>query len=248
MRTLFTIASLLLASTSFAANYAGHQVFIPVVTHVAGANGTQWRTDVVISSRHASRTTTVGMVYDPVDRIPVVMSMTLGPRESVTITDFVGDRAGTPGSFGTLTLTTDSEDVPIVAFARVYNTGNAAGEFGQLIQGMPPSELSRMTWLNGLIGIRGFRTNVGIANPHGTATSFWLTWYDKQGDSHGGAGMVTVPPYGLLLYNDIFNVVGMPPDEGLSLSIDADLPLYAYASVVRNDTGDAYTIMGDGRE
>ena len=248
MRYLLTLASLLFAWTAFAANYAGRQVFIPVVTHAAGANGTQWRTDVVISSRHATRSTTVGMVYDPVDRIPMHMRMTLGPRESVTITDFVGERASVPGSFGTLTLTTDSEDVPIVAFARVYNTGNTAGEFGQLIQGMPPSELSKMTWLNGLIGVRGFRTNVGIANPHGTATTFWLTWYDKHGNSHGGAGMVTIPAYGLILYNDIFSVVGMPPDEGLSLSIDGDLPLYAYASVVRNDTGDAYTIMGDGTD
>ena len=39
------------------------------------------------------------------------MSVTLGPRESVTISDFVGERAGESGSFGTLMLTTDSEDV-----------------------------------------------------------------------------------------------------------------------------------------
>ena len=97
-------------------------------------------------------------------------------------------------------------------------------------------------------GIGSFRTNVGIANPHETATTFWLNWYDQHGDFHGGAGMITIPPYGLILYNDIFSVVGMPPAEGLTLNIDADLPLYAYASVVRNDTGDAYTIMGDGRE
>jgi hypothetical protein len=38
----------------------------------------------------------------------------------------------------------------------------------------------------------------------------------------------------------------MPYDEGLTVRVTADVPVYAYASVVRNDTGDAYMVMGDG--
>ncbi|HEX8618857.1 MAG TPA: hypothetical protein VF911_14835 [Thermoanaerobaculia bacterium] len=245
MRTITAIAALLLATSALAGNYAAPQVFIPIVTHTAGANGTQWRTDLVITNRDPHRTAIVAMIYDPIGRAPLHLTNTIDPHETLVFTDFVGTRAGLPNSFGTLTLVTDNE-APVAAHARVYNTGNAAGEFGQIVQGLPISELPRTAWLNGLIGSRGFRTNVGIANPNATDLGFSITWYDKFGESHGSAGLIVVPAYGVLLYNDIFNRVGMPHDEGLTLRITATLPVYAYASVVRNDTGDAYTIVGDG--
>jgi hypothetical protein len=247
MRYLATIASLLFATGAFAANYAAPQVFIPIVTHTAGASGTQWRTDLVITNRDANKSAVVSMIYDPIGSIPFVLTDVIGPRQTLVFQDFVGVRVGRPNSYGTLTVLTDNE-APVVAHARIYNTGNAAGEFGQLIQGLPISELPRTAWLSGLIGTRGFRTNVGIANPNNVDLTFGLTWYDKHGESHGSAGLVTVPAYGVLLYNDIFNTVGMPRDEGLMIRINASLPVYAYASVVRNDTGDAYTIVGDGTD
>jgi hypothetical protein len=48
--------------------------------------------------------------------------------------------------------------------------------------------------------------------------------------------------------NDIFGTLSTAPDEGVSFLLIADRPIYAYASIVRNDTGDAYTIMGDGTD
>jgi hypothetical protein len=47
---------------------------------------------------------------------------------------------------------------------------------------------------------------------------------------------------------DIIDLLRTSPDEGLSFLLEADCPIYGYASIVRNDTGDAYTIMGDGTD
>lgn len=253
MRSLkhaLVLALLLLAtSTVTAADFSGLELFIPVVSRVPGANATQWRTDLVIANRGEVDTTTVKLVYEPAGASPIQSSVTIPPRGSVTIPDVLMERFGRDQSYGTLWLGTLDEDAPIVAHARIYNVGNSNGEFGQLIQAVPISQLTKNVWLNGIIGIRGNRTNLGIANPNSGVAKYTLRWYDKSGNLQGTIANQTVDPWEVKLLNDIFLQLHSAPDEGVSIHITADMPIYAYASVVRNDsTGDAYTIMGDGSD
>jgi len=246
MRAALLLASLLIAVTTHAANFSGRDLFIPLIGRTPGANGTQWRSDLILSNRSEHFETTVSLVYDPVVGEPYLQTIHLHPRATVHLTEFVGTHVPLTNSFGTLQIHSQNASAPVAAHARVYNTGHAAGEFGQVVQAMPVSTLPETAWLHGLIGFRGFRTNVGVANATGTQVSFSLAWYDKHGEPHGSAGMFTVEPYSLYIFNDIFDAVGMEPDEGLSLRILASDRVYAYASVIRNDTGDAYTIAADG--
>lgn len=49
-----------------------------------------------------------------------------------------------------------------------------------------------------------------------------------------------------LWINDLFVALGIPPQRGLQLDMHSAgaVPIYGYASVVRNDTGDAIIIFG----
>lgn len=248
MNRLAALALLFIATAAEAANFSGAEVFLPVVARTSGSNGTEWRTDVIVANRSDRVATTVTMIYDPVDAGPIQQTLHLDPMATVHLVDFIGVHVDLQSSFGTLMLLSQNSAAPVAAHARVYNVGNDAGEFGQMVQGIPPSALPKEPWLHGLIGFRGFRTNVGIANPNATPAAFSLAWFDKHGEFRGAAGMFEVPPYGLMLFNDIYAKVGVATDEGLTLRIRGNAPIYAYASVIRNDTGDAYTIVGDGAQ
>lgn len=243
---LLLLASLLTTISTHAANFSGRDLFIPLIGRTAGMNGTQWRSDLILTNRSEHFETTVSLVYDPIAGEPFLQTVQMPPRATYHLTNFVGTHIPLESSFGTLQIHSQNANAPVAAHVRVYNTGHAAGEFGQVVQAMPIASLPKTAWLHGLIGFRGFRTNLGVANPHPTRTTFSLAWFDKHGEPHGSAGMFEIEPFGVYLFNDIFDKVGMAPDEGLTLRILAAAPVYAYASVIRDDTGDAYTIFGDG--
>jgi hypothetical protein len=77
-------------------------------------------------------------------------------------------------------------------------------------------------------------------------TTFSLTWYDKNGVQKGTMNNLTIQPWEIRLINDVFTQFGAVPAEGMSIKVSADVAVYAYASIVRNDTGDAFTIIGNG--
>jgi hypothetical protein len=237
------------ATNASAYDFSGNEIFLPVVSRVAGANNTQWRTDLVVSNRNQNLATEVSMFFFQYPNGEAIQHrFTLEPMQTVTMPDVVLNAFNFQQRAGTIWMGATNDAVEIAAHARIYNTGNAAGEFGQVIHGLPPESLSKNVWLHGLTGINGNRTNVGIANPSNTRALFSLTWYDKNGESHGSVNL-GIDPWQVLLINDIFTYVGQPADEGMTLRVKSSTnPLYAYASIVRNDTGDAYTIIGNGSD
>lgn len=248
MRSLILVLALFSTLTLQAADFSGLELFIPVVSRVPGANGTQWRTDLVISNRSEFESTSIKLVYDPVGASPSQSSFEVPARGSVTIPDVLLNPFGRTQSYGTLWVGSTNDEAKISAHARIYNAGNPAGEFGQLIQALPINTLSKNVWINGIIGIRGNRTNVGIANPNNEVVKYTLSWYDRSGNEQGVLLNQTVQPWDVFLINDVFSALHTAPDDSVSIRIIADRPIYAYASVVRNDTGDAYTIPGDGTD
>lgn len=245
--SLFLALLILTAPAALGADFSGSEVFIPIVSHAEGLNGTKWRTDLVISSRDPWKATEVAMIFKPAGPGEAVQARaSLGPLETVTFHDFVGTRLGLQSVFGTLWIGTADDTTRISAHARIYNVGNAAGEFGQVVQGMPVDQLPSEPWLHGLTGIDGNRTNVGIANPNNEPAILSMTWYDRAGESHGSVPLA-VDPWQVLLLNDIFGQTGAAPGEGMTLKFRSNVPIYVYGSVVRNDTGDAYTLVGSGQ-
>ena len=247
MRSLVLVLALLTASTASATDFSGNEIFIPVLTRVAGAFNSEWRTDLVIFNRHETEATQVVAIYEPAGTDgPIQVTFNLPALGTVTVVDSVLELFGKHESYGTLWLSPTNGNVTISAYARIYNIGSDAGEFGQMMQGLPIDQLSKTAWLNGAIGIRDNRTNIGIANPSNTVATYSLTWYDKAGVQKGTRTNLTIQPWDIHLINNVFANFGALADEGMSIKVSANAAIYAYASVVRNDTGDAYTIIGNG--
>lgn len=247
MRSLVFVLALLAATAVTAADFSGNEIFIPVVTRVPGAFNSEWRTDLVITNRSEEEASQVVVIYEPAgNQVPVQVSFQLGPRATVTVVDALLELFDKQEGYGTVWVSPTNGAVTVAAYARIYNVGSGSGEFGQFMQGMPIDQLSRTAWLNGAIGIRDNRTNIGIANPNSSTATFSLTWYDKDGVQKGTLTNLTIPPWDVQLINNVFTHFGVPADEGMSIKVSANVAIYAYASVVRNDTGDAYTIIGNG--
>ena len=247
MRSLAFVLALLATSAVTAADFSGNEIFIPVVSRVPGAFGSEWRTDLVITNRSETEASQVFVIYEPVgSAVPIQVSFQHGARARVTVVDAVRELFDKEESYGTVYISPSNGAVAVSAYARIYNIGSAAGEFGQMMQGIPIDQLTKTAWLNGAVGIRDNRTNIGIGNPNETAATVSLTWYDKNGVQKGTRSNITIQPWEVQLMNNIFADFGVVPDEGLSIKVSANVPIYAYASVVRNDSGDAYTIIGNG--
>jgi hypothetical protein len=246
MRSLVLVLALSAAVTASAADFAGREIFIPIVSRVPGANATHWRTDLVISNR-SDVETSVKLVYEPTGpAVPMQGTYFVPPHGTVTIPDALLEIFELSQTYGTLWLDPTNDNATIVAYARIYNVGTAEGEFGQGIQGLPIDQLGKTAWLHGLIGVRNNRSNIGVANPHNTTAHYSMTWYDKAGHNLGTRTGLTIAPWEVNLLNDIFGNLGIANDDGVSIKITSDISIYAYASIVRDDTGDAYTIMGNG--
>jgi len=250
MRNVVAVAVLLFSSLSAAAyDFSGNEVFVPIVARTPGANGTVWRTDLIVANRSEQLPTEVSMWFFPAPSADAIQhKFTLEPRQTITMKDILFEEFGIQQRSGTIWLGAKDESVKIAAHARIYNTGNSAGEFGQIIHALPIEQLSKVSWINGIVGVDGNRTNVGIANPNNTRALFSLAWYDKEGESHGSVSLA-LDPWEVMQINDIFTYLGRPPEEGMTLRVrSSNNVLYSYASVVRNDTGDAYTIIGSGSD
>jgi hypothetical protein len=241
------LAAVLLASSAAAYDFSGNQILIPVISRVPGANDTQWRTDVTITNRSERVPTQVSLIFDPAGPGEGTQRrIELDPLMTVTLLDVVLTEFSQQQAYGTLWLGSSNASAPISAHARIYNAGNAAGQFGQMMQGLPLDQLPKTVWLHGLIGFLGNRANIGIANPNNAPARYSISWYDKHGNSRGSSGLHIIEPWDVVLINDIFAYLGLATDEGLTIRLMSDVPIYAYGSIVRNDSGDAYTIIGNG--
>lgn len=237
MRKAVLLLSLILSSAASAG-----EVFIPVAFRGPGANGTLWRTEITVSNissppQLAPVPTTITLHRN--DNLPPLSLTTpLAMNETLTVPDAIWDWFGLEGGAGVVRVTWAASDAKITARARIYNVTDD-GEFGQGVPGVRPETLVSEQFLTGLSGVNGNRTNVGVSNPFNHHTLFWIELFDTSGLSRGSFA-TSVPPYSFRQFNDIFSYFQAGPLYAATIRISGtDGVLYAYASVVRNDTGDA---------
>lgn len=237
------ILSLLTFLTSSA--LAG-EVLIPVVYRGAGAFGTQWRTEIVVSNVTEGGVApvvpaTITFHRDNGEDLEIVQH--LAPREVLAVPDAVHAWFSVETGAGIVRVTWDGDQSRIMARARIYNTGEQ-GEFGQSVPGIDTWKLVSSHSLIGLTGVDGNRTNVGVANPTTADTIVWLELFDTAGESHG-AFATAVPARSFRQFNDIFSYFQAGPLNAAMVRVASmDTVVYAYASIVRNDTGDATFVTG----
>ena len=241
MKKIALLSLLFLVSSSALAG----EVFIPAVYRGAGANGTSWRTEIVVSNISPMMTApvraTITLHRDNGEN--VALSMPLTPREVVAVPDAVYDWFSVENGGGIVRVTWDDQpNVRIVARARVYNVG-PAGQYGQAVPGVDPARMVTSHYLIGLSGVNGNRTNIGVSNPFPTEALIFISLYDTAGSERGGFA-TSIPPRSFRQFNDIFSHFQTGPLDAAMVHVSGvNLPVFAYASIVRNDTGDATFVV-----
>lgn len=245
MKRLLLIALLVLtALPASATDFAGHHLLIPVAGRTPGAFGSNWKTDLVVTNAARKGEPVSVQIFFIVDAYiehPIVAN--LWPNQSVVLADVVRSAFKKEQATGLLLIATKDPDAKITARARIYNVGSANGQYGQTVQAIPLTKLSREAVLTGLTAVDGNRTNMGIANPHAEKAAVSISVFQEDGEFRGSF-TTEVGPYGALRINDVFNQFQTGPLHGATIRVHSSRGVYPYASVVRNDTGDADFIAG----
>lgn len=242
----FRVAPLIavLLTVSAGADLAGPNVLVPIAGRTTGAVGSRWQTDLVITNLEPQAVPLVLTFYGPDDQ-RVFTTLSLAGRGTVVLDDVLAKTFQLPAGLGMIRVSSAREGARVTARAYVLNRGGAGGEYGQGVPAMPVDALTNDHVLSGITASGGRRTNVGIANPWTVPASVTLNLYGAAGESRGQLFRI-VPALEVLQINDVFAAFGVPPAEEASVRVTAQVGVYAYASVVRNDTGDAVFVPGTG--
>src|SRR5690349_20172734 len=221
------------------------EILIPAVYRGAGANDTLWRTEIVVSNvtegPPAVVPATVTLHRDNGETREVHLH--LSAMELLAIPDAVFEWFSVENGGGIVRVTWDGDQARLMARARVYNVGEH-GEYGQSMPGLDTSRLLSHHYLTGISGIDGNRTNVGVSNPTTTDTLVWIELIDTSGRSRG-AFATRIPARSYRQFNDIFSYFQAGPlNAAMVRVVSTNTIVYAYASIVRNDTGDATFVTG----
>lgn len=250
MKRLLSLSLLILllaiALPAQATDFAGSQLVIPIAGRTAGAHGSQWQTDLVVTNAARNGEPESVEIYFLVDgQLSHPVLTRLGPRQSMVVNDAVAALWGKQQASGIILISTRTAGAKITARARIYNIGSAAGQYGQTVQAMPFTQLSRDAYLPGLSGTEGNRTNVGIANPSDKEVLLTISLFDREGELRGSF-TPAVAPYSVLQLNDVFSHFQAGPLHGATVEVKSSGGVYAYASIVRSDSGDADFVTGTG--
>jgi hypothetical protein len=185
---------------------------IPVVAHTSGLGSppTYWVSDVTVHNP-TDATITIGLAFLPentANPLPASFPVTrqLAAHESVLFENVLGTTFGYTGNIkGILAVFANQDffpsnphDTVILVTSRTYNTGAAAGTYGQTIA--PANELQNYTTAPALItGVRHddhYRSNMGIANL--SANSITVHWTVRTADAHVvKSGAKTIPGFSM---------------------------------------------------
>ncbi len=225
----------------------GTDLLVPVVARTPGELGTQWRTDLVVTNTSRS------LVMVPVEitflrsgEPDQTLSLELGPLGSAVLDDVVLNHFGHERAIGMVRVVSLDTARALTARARVYNVGGGAGQYGQGVPALPTPALPVESFMPGLSGVAGNRTNVGVANPSDGDVLVTMSLYRSDG-SFNGAVSFAAPARSVFQINDVFTTLNVAPFAGATVRVQSATGVYTYASVVRNDTGDAVFVTGAGQ-
>ncbi len=218
-------------------------VVLPGVAKTAGADGTQWLSEVALVNRNPHTTLVTaeyrqrgggGTVSDPVQ-------ITLGSGEVRVIHDPVATLFGRDGSGAIVLNGADG----IAASGRTFNTGGASGTFGQLVAGLDLSgeAILRNDLKAHLIGLEESpdrRTNLGLVNAGMANARARIRFFDANGNQLG-LELVDVPVGEFIQLDRIFRLV--TDDAVVAGRIEITLSngrgrITGYASTIDLGTGD----------
>lgn len=243
---------------------ATHEIFIPVAGSVEGANGNHFQTDVnifnnsVFGQSTASANAGIFAQFFPSGSDNAnavaqnVATVTISPRGTTTLRDISNSMFnGALNGIGALRIISSGS---VLANARIYDNQIASGRgtFGQFEPGMLRGQAMQQGVLVGVgnVGVNGaaatggqtFRTNIGLFNPNDTPTTVAFELRDSGGNVTANRTLTLAPWMHMQVplsgTTGVFNAVSGDVANSSVYFLSGN-PIFAYASIVDNISGDA---------
>lgn len=214
---------------------------IPVIGHVAGFEGVEWRSDVAVRN-DLSYPVEIFLTVPGIPGEPFIMQ-TLAPGESVTFTDASATTFGTTGYLSPLVVQTPGKQ-SVSVLATAYGIKGGKVTRTQIIPAVYGTTGPGTRTLRGLSFGNEYRTNIGLGNLGETPVTVSLALQRVAG-RNVALTTVVLPPHSLVheSLQKFFPLV----TEGSDFSVVFDSPQpgsYAYASVILNSTNDGTFVRG----
>lgn len=221
----------------------GNRYLVAGIAETAGAAGTRWRSALALANRSGAEADVV-LTYRHGDGA-VTSAMALADGRVMEFDNVAEGLFATPGSSGLVDV---QSSVPLVVTARTFNNASA-GTFGQYLPGVEaPDGISddQEGVLSQLASDDGFRTNIGFVNLGPDSVTARIRLFDGAGQPRGSEVATTVQAGRWDQINRVFREAGAGDCSGCYALVDLDGgaggPIWGYASVVDNGSGDPTTI------
>lgn len=248
MRTLIIS---LLVTLSLTPGARAENKYIPVAASAPGGFGTHWRTDVRIfnPSHEHDIDVTVHFLPQGMDGTNISGRMfRVAKRATVVLDDVVAlfVPAGTPFS-GALRLDSDTDkSYSFVASSRTYTqSGDVTrpGTYGQFIPAYAADSAHEETVLLHVTSRLEARTNVGVMNPGAEPATVTMKLVGINGVVYLTSAPQEIPAKSMRQWSvsDLFGGLFVTDS---SVTVSSTIPVFTYASVVDNASGDAIYVNG----
>jgi subtilisin-like proprotein convertase family protein len=226
-------------SSTRPASFAARK-FIPAVAHAAGANGTNFISDVYLFNR-SDHALGAALVFTPSGQDGwstfASVNVELAAGQAATLSDIVGHTMETSGT-GNLDVVGDAAS--LVVTSRTYTTASSGGTYGQSIPAITTDGAAVIGGVDtpgtvaGLRDDAEFRTNIGLSEVGGGSGVVRITYFDASGAQVGQSDLPVLP----FLHMQMPVPVATAARAQLYV-LSGDARPVGYASVVDNHSGDA---------
>lgn len=248
MRT--QIISLTVAlSLTFAAH--AENKYIPVAASAPGGFGTYWKTDVRIFNPSYDNDIDVTVHFLPqgMDGTNISGQMfRVAKRSTVALDDVVATfaPAGTAAS-GALRLDSDTDkSYSFIASSRTYTqSGDVTrpGSYGQFVPAFALSSAHEEAVLLHVASRPDARTNIGVMNPGLVTATVTLRLLSATGNVVLTSAPQQIAPKSMRQWS-LTDLFGGLYAADAAVTVSSSVPVFTYASVVDNASGDAIYVAG----
>ena len=220
-------------------------IVIPAAARLAGANQTQWASDLLIHNArsHQVQATVRRLVRDADNSDAESVQLEIPSGQSLLLGDVIDALFADTGAAALAITGTDG----LMASSRTFNDADS-GTFGQLVPGLDttddstlrPGRLGHLAQLEQTNQPTGRRTNLGLVNLGDADVEVKLRFFASDGSALGEL-RPELPPFGYIQINEVLAEIGSAEIANARAEIDVLTDggrVLAYASTVDNRTGD----------
>lgn len=218
--------------------------YLPVIGKVKGQAGTNFVTDLSIIN-NGGAVASVDLAFFPQNpagnaAASVTKTVTVAPGEQKLLADVTLGTLLLEGGLGGLKITSDQN---VLVSARVINDLRSEGKGTSGFAFDAEEQAGTNGTMSFLANDADYRTNVGYFNPNAVQVTATFIARRTTDGAVLGSNTVTIPAYAMF-QQSAFGLISSVPEASRTqgsfyITWTSDAPLFAYASVTDNKTGDA---------